>query len=647
MRHLDLLQQIRGDTNAIRKALADPARSPTRTMVPGRATNAPIFSNRQVIVLGERLGKKIAASAPSKAGTKAAVVAAAAVSAVATRKAGKPFERARNGNGQFGSGEPKDPNKKPDSGVSSGGESKIGAAGTAVRDGVSGITSGAEQLDPTLAAGKEVKDMLGPVTKIFKPLGGLFGRKGKSEEEKVFQKELPWYKKIWKELKTLGGKPAAGGGEGTGIMTMLKGAVLLPLLGLILPALAIAGAGAVGAFIGNWINDKFGQQIGDMIWDASEWVKETWTKVGEVWTSAGNWIKTSWNEATTTLSNAAKSISDWVDGLTGKANELLNKGTDKARDFKESAVDSAKNVASFVTGGRYTGGSDSNKAALVQAMNGAGIKDPKEQAMFMSQMSHESGGFRRLEENLNYSPERLMQVSATARGKGLEAVTAATRQGPEAVAELMYGGRMGNTAAGDGYKFRGRGFTQLTGKDNYAAAGKDLGLDLVNNPELAAQPENAGKISAWYWKKNGLGAAGQAGDVASATRRINGGLNGLSDRQAEYDKYLKETTAGNYTVQTGNDSQAVAPASVNRALATAMPNAIPPVRTTGIVPIGATSAAPDLTKYAPAATPAVPSPLASSGKSGAQTVNVDTGLSQNLSDRGIAAVATGGIGMNK
>lgn len=108
---------------------------------------------------------------------------------------------------------------------------------------------------------------------------------------------------------------------------------------------------------------------------------------------------------------------------------------------------------------------------------------------------------------------------------------------------------MGNTDPGDGYKFRGRGAIQLTGKDNYAAAGKDLGLDLVNNPELAKDPDNAGKIAAWYWKKNKLGEAAKSGDVTAVTKKINGGTNGLADRKEKYGEYLAETKSGDLTGQ--------------------------------------------------------------------------------------------------
>ncbi len=187
-----------------------------------------------------------------------------------------------------------------------------------------------------------------------------------------------------------------------------------------------------------------------------------------------------------------------------------------------------------------------NKAAVIAAMHAAGITDPDEQAMFLAQVDHESGGFKRLNESFKYrNAGQLMAVSKTARKHGTAAVEAALASGPEAVAALMYGGRMGNRTAEDAYRYRGRGFIQLTGRDNYARAGKALGLDLPNQPDLAADPAIAARIATWYWQSRpGLAEAGRAGDVKAATRRINGGDNGLSDRKEKFARYLREVQAG-------------------------------------------------------------------------------------------------------
>ena len=101
-----------------------------------------------------------------------------------------------------------------------------------------------------------------------------------------------------------------------------------------------------------------------------------------------------------------------------------------------------------------------------------------------------------------------------------------------------YEGRadLGNTQPGDGKRFKGRGPIQLTGRANYTAAGKALGLPLVANPAMAAQPAHAFRVSAWWWNAHGLNPISDRDDVQAATRRINGGLNGLADRTARYNR---------------------------------------------------------------------------------------------------------------
>ena len=107
--------------------------------------------------------------------------------------------------------------------------------------------------------------------------------------------------------------------------------------------------------------------------------------------------------------------------------------------------------------------------------------------------------------------------------------------------QAKYEGRkdLGNTFAGDGFKYRGRGLIQITGRANYAACGEALALDLINQPELLEQPKNACLSAAWFWATNGLDTLADAGDFEKITRRINGGLNGQADRQGLYDKALK------------------------------------------------------------------------------------------------------------
>ncbi|GAA0417113.1 glycoside hydrolase family 19 protein [Pseudomonas veronii subsp. inensis] len=157
-------------------------------------------------------------------------------------------------------------------------------------------------------------------------------------------------------------------------------------------------------------------------------------------------------------------------------------------------------------------------------------------AAFIAQVGHESGQLTRLVENLNYSADGLMKTWPSRFD--LVRATACARK-PEQIANVVYADRMGNAGPGDGWKYRGRGLIQVTGKTNYAACGEALGLDLINQPELLERPQYAAMSAAWFWSANGLNTLADQGDFVKITRRINGGTNGLADRQALYDKALK------------------------------------------------------------------------------------------------------------
>ncbi|MFC7609154.1 hypothetical protein [Teichococcus aestuarii] len=149
---------------------------------------------------------------------------------------------------------------------------------------------------------------------------------------------------------------------------------------------------------------------------------------------------------------------------------------------------------------------------------------------FLAQLGHESEGLRRVEEDLSYSAARLMQVWP-ARFPTLAAATPCARN-PEALAERVYGGRMGNDRQGDGYRYRGRGYLQLTGRDAYRAVGALAGLPLEAQPELAATPQHALAVACGVWVWKALNPYCDAGDFTGLSRRINGGLVGLQDRFA-------------------------------------------------------------------------------------------------------------------
>ena len=150
--------------------------------------------------------------------------------------------------------------------------------------------------------------------------------------------------------------------------------------------------------------------------------------------------------------------------------------------------------------------------ALNTAMNRYGIVGKPRVAAFIAQVGHESGQLRYVREI--WGPT-------------------AQQEGYEGRADL------GNTVKGDGYKYRGRGLIQITGRANNAACGEALGLDLINTPELLELPQYAAMSAAWFWSTKGLNTLADQGDFVKITRRINGGINGQADRQALYDKALE------------------------------------------------------------------------------------------------------------
>ena len=157
-------------------------------------------------------------------------------------------------------------------------------------------------------------------------------------------------------------------------------------------------------------------------------------------------------------------------------------------------------------------------------------------AAFIAQVGHESGQLTRLVENLNYSADALRKTWPSRFDVELATVVA---RKPEKIANIVYGNRMGNIDLGDGWKYRGRGLIQITGKNNYRACGEALGLGLIEQPELLEKPQHACMSAAWFWASRGLSTLADAGQFDMITQRINGGQNGAADRQALYVKALK------------------------------------------------------------------------------------------------------------
>jgi len=164
------------------------------------------------------------------------------------------------------------------------------------------------------------------------------------------------------------------------------------------------------------------------------------------------------------------------------------------------------------------------------------ISTPKRQACFLGQAMHESGNFKNLEENLNYSALGLMKTWPS-RFPDLDTADKYAHNA-EKIANKVYAGRMGNIEEGDGYAFRGRGIFQLTGRENYANFGHNASVDVLSNPDLLSTPEYATLSAGWYWNKRSLNQYADVMDVESITKRINGGTIGLDNRKAQINKVL-------------------------------------------------------------------------------------------------------------
>jgi putative chitinase len=185
---------------------------------------------------------------------------------------------------------------------------------------------------------------------------------------------------------------------------------------------------------------------------------------------------------------------------------------------------------------------DSVIAMIPEVASKFEINTPLRLAHFLAQCGHESGGFKLTQENLNYSAKGLNGIFK--KYFPTEADAKSYERNPQKIANKVYGNRMGNgaEATGDGWKFHGRGFIQLTGKDNYTAFTKSIGEDCVANPDLVAS-KYALASAAWFFNKNGLHkmADGGANDatVTSITKRVNGGTIGLPDRIAHFNEFYK------------------------------------------------------------------------------------------------------------
>lgn len=189
--------------------------------------------------------------------------------------------------------------------------------------------------------------------------------------------------------------------------------------------------------------------------------------------------------------------------------------------------------------------SDDWHAAMCETLPRYGVDTPIRVAHFISQCAHESNNFRSLEENLNYSKESLERVFPRYFGPGKRNAADYARN-PEKIANYVYQdefrsvqGRMGNTNPGDGWLFRGRGLKQLTGRNNYTAFGKSVGMTAEEAAEYVATKKGALESALWFWDNKNLNPVADTGDVVRMTKIINGGDIGLADRRKRYEHAMR------------------------------------------------------------------------------------------------------------
>jgi len=184
---------------------------------------------------------------------------------------------------------------------------------------------------------------------------------------------------------------------------------------------------------------------------------------------------------------------------------------------------------------RALGGPDDWYESMYEALPQYAITSVPRVAAFIAQCAHESGGFSTLEENLNYKAATLTRIWPQRYPVGIAEQFAGK---PEAIANKSYGGRMGNgpEVSGEGWKFRGRGLLQLTGKDNYSSCSKFMFQDdtLLENPDILLDAYYAIHSACWFWHRNNLNQYADSGDFATMTKKINGGTIGLEDRKKHY-----------------------------------------------------------------------------------------------------------------
>ncbi len=506
-----------------------------------------------------------------------------------------------------------------------------------LKDGVDAATADIEKVDPVVEATKEIVGLSKNVKGAFKLLavpfmfmGTLFKKitgKGKDKEQVSYLKRMTEYlKKILNKESVGGGKGLFGGKLGdvlgfggigamllallTTIFSPLKtaaitaGSFLLSSLGKvlnplktsflnlgkqILPILSRAFLPLTGILIaafsgwkfGDWLYEKYGKQIGEAIDSISTSAKD-----------AFKWVKDSWTALVTSIGAKHNLAVNWLTDLMEKTANKANQAVNTVKEVGGSAVEKINGIR----------GIQNNKDALINEMIKQGITNPTEQAMILAQTSVETGGFTQMKESLKYSPKRFLEMFKGRNNVNtLADAEAVVAGGEESIASKAYSGRMGNVNQGDALKYIARGQSGLTGKNNYAAAGNALGIDLVRNPELAANPEIGARIALWFYKSRNMGQLAKSGNVDAVTKLWTGGMNAATERRAAFQAFSMK-----------------------------LPKGISPVSTTPMI------TPPKMPNYAQ---------QISVQNNNKTTMAQAPYIGQNMSDRSIAHIVTGGIGL--
>lgn len=356
---------------------------------------------------------------------------------------------------------------------------------------------------------------------------------------------------------------------------------------------------------------------------AAELAKASMAKLNR----AKDWGKDLYNSAVNKTSDGMSAAA----ALGGKAWDATKAaagtvGSYASQGLGMAGVPGAMAGAAYGTYKVLKGDAKKNREAMFQAMREMGVTSPMEQAMIMANVDNETGGFTTLVENLNYKAETIMKLWPWRANKngGLPAVQAAVAQGPEAIAEFLYGNRpdIRNIYPGDGAKFIGRGMLQITGRSNYEAASEALGIDLVNHPELAADPVIGAKIAIWWLRKYAGKELMESGNIRAVRRRANGGTIGMEHVVQKFNQYLPMAQAGKL-LPPAPGTPPIPPAVAIPNVPGGTPGAKPAAPAAGAKP--AAPAATPSTPAKPAAAPAAatPRPAAAPTASAPRPVTTD------------------------